>query len=538
MSGELFRQPDVQLGYLIFGTTMGQLLSIPLLIAGIVLIMLWAPAGRLPPRRPLSDETRLGRRIARRIRARGAALGRGLHGDGAARPARTAITRGATRSARAGDFITAPEISQIFGELIGLWCAELWQRSARPDPVILVELGPGRGALMRDLLRAAATVPEFRRALRLYLVEASPVLRAAQQQRLARCRPVWVRGSTSCPRGRCCWSPTNSWMRLPIRQLVRGGAHWAERMVTLDAGDGLVFADGPESPAASLLVPEALREAPRPARSSRSARRRRLGGGARRAAFRATPGAALFIDYGYFPSAPGPTLRAVRRHARLPCSAPGTADLSAHVDFAAFAEAARAAGAEVHGPVPQGRFLAALGAEAAARGAARTGHAGPAQALDSGVERLLDPGQMGTLFKVVAVASPGLPTPPGFELTVDERTPSVITSARARRRCRHSPRFFTRQGGVSEGLFALVELRLWLGRCAGEGRSQPRDRDGSARAACRAAGHSVARSTAPRSSPSSGRGGVKKPARRRHCDGGARHRARRVGGRLCAGAVL
>jgi NADH dehydrogenase [ubiquinone] 1 alpha subcomplex assembly factor 7 len=315
---------------------------------------------------------------------------------------------------RAGDFITAPEISQIFGELIGLWCADLWQRIGKPDPVILVELGPGSGALTLDFLRAAATLPEFRRALNLYLVEASPVLRTVQQRRLGAANPVFVASIDDLPPGPLLLVANEFLDALPIRQLVRGRSAWSERVVTLDGANRLVFAEGREDPAANLLVPAALRALPPgtiveicPAAAALAAS---LGERLMR-----EPGAALFVDYGYFPTAPGPTLAAVRRHAPAAVlDDAGSADLSAHVDFAAFAAAARAAGAIVHGPVAQGRFLAARGAEARRR--AMSARATPAQRalLDSGLERLLDPAQMGNLFKALALTSPGLPAPAGF----------------------------------------------------------------------------------------------------------------------------
>ena len=314
-----------------------------------------------------------------------------------------------------GDFITAPEISQIFGELIGLWCADLWRHLGEPDPVVLVELGPGSGALLGDLLRAAATLPKFRRALDLYLVEASPVLRARQQRRLGDIGARFIESIDALPQGPLLLVANEFLDALPIRQLVRGRAEWAERVVTLDCEGRLVFADGPENPALSLLVPAALRARPSgtiveicPAAAAFAATL-----GERLAA---RPGAALFVDYGYFPSAPGPTLAALRRHAAAALlDDPGGADLSAHVDFAAFAAAARAAGAIVHGPVAQGRFLAALGAEA--RLAALSARAEPAQRarLASSLERLIDPAQMGTLFKALALTSRGLPAPAGFE---------------------------------------------------------------------------------------------------------------------------
>jgi NADH dehydrogenase [ubiquinone] 1 alpha subcomplex assembly factor 7 len=324
----------------------------------------------------------------------------------------------------AGDFTTAPEISQVFGELIGLWCAELWERIGRPDPVVLAELGPGRGVLMGDLLRAAGTVPEFRRALRVFLVEASPVLRAEQERRLRQAEPVWVSRVEVLPDGPMLMVANEFLDALPIRQFVRGASGWSERMVAVDPEDQLVFLDGPESLVASLLVPASLRQSSPGTIAEICPAALALAGslGARLAR---QPGAALFVDYGYFPTAPGPTLRALQRH-RSVCAlaAPGIADLSAHVDFAAFTKAARAAGGEIYGPISQGRFFTALGA--GLRLAALSARASPAQrrSLESGVKRLLDPGEMGELFKVVALVSPGLPSPAGFDPSVDTNEPA------------------------------------------------------------------------------------------------------------------
>ena len=316
---------------------------------------------------------------------------------------------------RGGDFVTAPEISQIFGELIGLWCADLWQRIGRPEPVILAELGPGRGTLMADLLRAAVGVPAFPAATRLCLIEASPVLRAEQQRRLAASTPRFVDDVEQLPPGPLLLVANEFLDALPIRQLIRGRADWCERLVALDCEDRLAFTAGPESPALSLLVPTALRSLPpgtiveiRPAAAALAAA---LG-----KRFAHSPGAALFIDYGYFPSKPGPTLSALRRHqAAGVLDDPGNADLSAHVDFAAVADAARGAGAVVWGPVGQGRFLAALGAEARLAVLSARASAEQRGFLDSGLRRLIDPAEMGTLFKATAITSPGLPAPAGFE---------------------------------------------------------------------------------------------------------------------------
>jgi len=357
----------------------------------------------------------LGQKIARRIRAEGplsvaAYMAMALHD-----PDEGYYARCHPIGAQ-GDFITAPEISQVFGELIGLWCAVVWGELGRPDPVILAELGPGRGELMSDLLRAAARVPDFRRALRLHLVEASAPLRTEQQRRLAQFEPIWVSRPEDLPDGPMLLVANEFLDALPVRQFVRRGTDWSERLVALDGEDRFVFVEGPPSPAARLLVPESLRDTAGqgvvveicPAALALAAA---LG-----MRFSDQPGAALFIDYGYWSSTPGPTLRALRRHRAVSeLAAPGTADLSVHVDFLAFTDAARAGGAEVYGPVPQGRLLAALGARE--RVVALGARATPSQqrAIDSGVERLLDPGGMGTLFKAVAMISPGLATPPGFE---------------------------------------------------------------------------------------------------------------------------
>ena len=313
-----------------------------------------------------------------------------------------------------GDFITAPEISQIFGELIGLWCADLWQRMGSPDPVVVAELGPGRGVLIEDFLRAATGVPGFRQALRLHLVEASPLLLAEQRRRLASVGPVWHATVDELPDAPLLLVANEFLDALPIRQLVRGGAQWAERLVAVDAAGRLCFANGPETPALSLLVRPERRDAPPGTIVELCSAATTLAAGLAER-LRRQPGAALFIDYGYGGGMPGATLAAVgSHHATWVLDAPGMADLSAHVDFVAFAASARARGAEIHGPVAQGDFLRALGAEL--RLAALLQRAAPEQraALESGLKRLIDPAEMGTLFKVLAMTSPGLPAPAGF----------------------------------------------------------------------------------------------------------------------------
>jgi NADH dehydrogenase [ubiquinone] 1 alpha subcomplex assembly factor 7 len=308
-----------------------------------------------------------------------------------------------------GDFITAPEINQIFGEMIGLWLADLWRRLGAPDPVLLCELGPGNGTLMADLLRATAVVPEFHRALRLHLVEASMSLRAIQAQTLAGTKPTWHESLATVPAGTLLLVANEFLDALPIRQFERGDGGWHERRVGLDAAGGLCFVRDP-APATEALPPwpiDSIVERRPAARALAHDLGRRLA---------THGGAALFVDYGYFPAAPGDTLQAVVRHRRHdPLREPGTADLTAHVDFADFADAASGAGVRVWGPVSQARFLKALGIDLRARRLAEGKNATQQAQIESGCQRLLDETQMGTLFKVLAVTGASAPPPAGFD---------------------------------------------------------------------------------------------------------------------------
>jgi NADH dehydrogenase [ubiquinone] 1 alpha subcomplex assembly factor 7 len=316
----------------------------------------------------------------------------------------------------AGDFVTAPEISQMFGELIGLWCVDQWMRLGEPPLVRLVELGPGRGSLLADALRAARLRPGLLAAIRLHLVESSPALRERQAQVLGPLLPVapeWHDGFAEVPADGVLLLIANEFFdALPVHQFVRRAGAWHERMVTVDESDHLAFALGPPGAALALLAPD--RRAPPegalieicPAGLGLAAAiaRRIVAGG----------GAALIIDYGDGGTA-GDSLQAVSRHApHPPLVDPGSADLTAHVDFAALAGAAAAAGAAVYGPVAQGDFLRSIGI--AARAATLAERASPAQraAIDAARQRLCDPREMGTLFKAMAIVGVGAPAPPGF----------------------------------------------------------------------------------------------------------------------------
>ena len=304
----------------------------------------------------------------------------------------------------AGDFTTAPEISQMFGELVGLWCADAWDRAGRPA-VAWVELGPGRGTLAADALRAMATAGL---APPVHFVELSPPLRAAQAERVP--DATWHDAVDTLPTDRPLLIVANEFFdALPIRQLVRGPDGWRERLV---ACQDTLFLPIAGQPVPDAVIPEPLRDAPpgsvlevSPAAVAltRALARRLVAQG----------GALLAIDYGYEGPALGDTFQAVRAHAHAnPFDAPGDQDLTAHVDFTTLAAAAQGAGAVAWGPVEQGEWLVRLGIDARAAALAR---AQPARADDIAAARmrLVNADRMGALFKALAVTAPGWPQPAG-----------------------------------------------------------------------------------------------------------------------------
>ena len=292
-----------------------------------------------------------------------------------------------------GDFTTAPEISQTFGELLGLWCAETWRQIGAPSPVNLVELGPGRGTLMADALRAVGkALPAFREALDPHLVETSPALRAIQKKTIG--DATWHEDIAGLPEGPMLLLANEFFDALPIHQYVGDGRR--ERMIGLD-GRNLAFTEDADDivetcPAGQEIAAEIGRR------------------------LAAHGGAALIVDYGPAQSGPGDSLQAVKDHAYHPVlETPGEADLTAHVDFQALLAAARDAGAVGYGPISQRDLLRRLGIEA--RIQALVPKADPAQraAIVSGYRRLTDADQMGTLFKAIALTGPDSPAPPAFD---------------------------------------------------------------------------------------------------------------------------
>ena len=301
-----------------------------------------------------------------------------------------------------GDFVTAPEISQVFGELIGLWCADLWDRAGRPD-IAWVELGPGRGTLASDALRAMAKAGL---APPVHFVETSPLLREAQATRVT--DATWHDSIDTLPDDRPLIVVANEFFdALPIRQLVKRTA-WHERLV---AAQDTLFLPIAGKPIPDAVVPEPLRDAPAgsviEASPAAVAVMRGLAGRIAKQS-----GAILAIDYGYDGPAIGDTLQAVRGHARAnPFEAPGEQDLTAHVDFTTLAAAAQQAGAVAWGPIDQRDLLGGLGIDQRIAALAR-GAPDRADALLADRTRLME--GMGRLFRALAVTAPGWPAPATF----------------------------------------------------------------------------------------------------------------------------
>lgn len=313
-----------------------------------------------------------------------------------------------------GDFITSPEISQMFGEMVGLWACVVWQAMGSPAPLNVVELGPGRGTLMADALRATQMVEEFEDAARVWLVETSPTLQASQKETLVPTlmMPAWRERFEGVGEGPLIVWGNEFFDALPIRQYVRADDAWRERLVGLnDEGDGLAYTLSADK-IDSALIPEDLRGAvPGSIYEDQEPSRVMMAEIAKRVVQHG--GAALFFDYGHGEHAIGETLQAVKSHDYADVlKNPGEQDITAHVDFAQLAEAAAAAGAEVLGPVPQGAFLERLGMRQRADTLMMNANPEQVKEIDSAYQRLTSAEQMGSLFKVMAIVPPGFGVPP------------------------------------------------------------------------------------------------------------------------------
>src|SRR5437763_15650836 len=317
---------------------------------------------------------------------------------------------------REGDFITAPEVSEMFGELRGLWTASVWNAIGSPPVLRLVELGPGRATMMADALRALRVLPPLFQSLRIHMVEINPVLRDKQKATLSGASNIdWHDTIDDIPEGPAVILANEYFDVLPIHQAVRRETGWHERVVDLDDSGKLIFGAAPEPiPRLAVLLPPLV-----PAARLGAVFEWRPDAEIMKIATRVRDqdGAALIIDYGHSRSDAGDTFQAIARHSFAdPLKAPGQADVTAHVDFEALARAAEDLGARVHGPVTQGEFLKRLGIET--RAVTLMTKATPEVSADisASLKRLTDSGRggMGSMFKALAITEPNLTSVAGL----------------------------------------------------------------------------------------------------------------------------
>jgi SAM-dependent MidA family methyltransferase len=319
---------------------------------------------------------------------------------------------------RSGDFTTAPEVSQMFGELIGLWIVSVWQQMGSPDNIRIVELGPGRGTMMNDAMRAAKVVPAFVKAAVLHFVEISPALQAIQEQTVSAIEApkTWHTSIAGVPAGPAIFVANEFFDALPINQAIKIGDAWHRRSVGIASDGAIVYRAEPDPmPHFASTLPAAVRNAVEGEIFEWRSDIETMELGRRIAR---QPGAALVIDYGHAESATGETLQAVRDHLFAdPLTTPGDADLTAHVDFEALHRGFEAMGAIAFGPIEQALFLRRLGIDTRAETLKANASRAKAHEIDSAMARLTGFGRtgMGALFKVMSVAHRSLGTPPGFE---------------------------------------------------------------------------------------------------------------------------
>jgi NADH dehydrogenase [ubiquinone] 1 alpha subcomplex assembly factor 7 len=331
---------------------------------------------------------------------------------------------------REGDFITSPEVSQMFGELLGLWAASVWNAMGTPGTVRLIELGPGRGTLMMDALRAIRILPPFYLACHVHLVEINTLLRDKQRAALSAVKNIhWHDSIDEVPEGPAIIFANEYFDVLPIHQMVRKETGWHERVVVIDGGGRLAYGTAAEpTPHFDVLVPPLVRAAPvgavfewRPDSEIMKITSR----------VRDFGGAALIIDYGHTRSDAGDTFQAIARHSFAdPLRNPGQSDVTAHVDFQALARAAEDIGGRVHGPVEQGTFLRRLGIETRAVTLMSKATPQVSEEIAGGLKRLTDTGRggMGSLFKVLGVSHPSLTELAGLTDSPEPAEPSIAAS--------------------------------------------------------------------------------------------------------------
>jgi NADH dehydrogenase [ubiquinone] 1 alpha subcomplex assembly factor 7 len=315
-----------------------------------------------------------------------------------------------------GDFITAPEISQMFGELIGLWCAITWNQMGSPSKINLIEIGPGRGTLMVDALRALKMAPTFLEAIDIHLIETSPVLQKRQKRNLKALDVDinWHQSFSQVPEGPFILVANELIDALPVRQFEKSIAGWGERKVGCDDSGNLHWMLDQSVAIPDVYIPPALSSSP-PGSIFEFCQSGIALVTSIAESIAKFGGAALFIDYGHDQSGIGDTLQAVKDHRYHDVLLdPGKADLTAHVDFEQLAENARGAGALAYGAITQRDFLRPLGIEHRAKQLKKAASTGQVPEVLSALNRLIGEDEMGTLFKVLAITHPDMPVPEGF----------------------------------------------------------------------------------------------------------------------------
>jgi len=309
-----------------------------------------------------------------------------------------------------GDFTTAPEVSQMFGEMIGFWCAHMWQTIGQPVPVNVVEFGPGRGTLQVDVLRAANSVPNFVDSLKLWLIETSPVLRKTQQKNLGPGpkAPCWVDSVSDVAKGPLLIIGNEFFDALPVHQYVRGAEGWRERLIDVSKDeDRLAFVEA-DSLVTEGLIPDTLPgnkigDVYEDQRISQTIMQDIAG------RIVDQGGVGIFIDYGHDRHGVGDTLQALKNHQFVDVlECPGDQDLTTHVDFEQLEKAAISAGAKTFGPIPQGLFLQQLGMHQRAEALKTDATVEQTLEINQAFNRLVNPEQMGSLFRVMIIAHPSV----------------------------------------------------------------------------------------------------------------------------------